>query len=406
VAIGATTVVVAVVVLIIVALAGADNGATGTEAGPSSTGPAVPLAAASTRPSGAVATVAMGDLADPANTFWEMFVRAPGSAQWSLATPLGTASNGGLVAGGGPSGSVTAGVLPSAFLTFSPVASSRDLGATWAPGLLPGALLSAPDALATSSIGTTAAVVASKNGAAPKVVVAGPDLASWNEPAGLPAALTAASNCPGAKPAGVTFAASGTLLVGVTCSSGSDGGSDGGVLVQQGGSTWRRSEPQGSSAPGTNFQSLRLATVETTVVTVALVVRNGVGIGVQASWSSDDGATWSTGPIVAMPAGWKVASVGLGGTGGGTGNVRAAAVVALLSHGAQRRIDAIATPTSAWITLPPGPAGTAAVVATDSGVDALAVSGARETTWSWTSGSDRWRVGSTERVPIQFGSSG
>ena len=402
-AIGATTVVVAVVVFIIVALVGADSGSTGTEAGSSSTGPAVPLAAASAWPTGAVATVAMGDLADPANTFWELFVRAQGSTQWSLATPLGTASNGGLVVGVGPSGSVTAGVLPSAFLTFSPVASSRDLGATWAPGLLPGALLSAPDALATSSTGAVAAVVTNKKGAAPKVVVAGPDLASWNEPAGLHAALAAASNCSGAKPTRVSFAASGTLLVGLECS----GGSDGGVLVAQGGTTWRRGEPQGIAAPGTNFQPLRLTTVATAVVDVALVVRNGLGTGVQASWSSDGGSTWSSGPIVAIPTGWKVASVGVGGTGvGGAGNVRATAVVVLLSHGAQRRINAIAAPTSSWITLPPGPSGTATAVATDSGVDALAVSGGRETTWSWSPGSERWMVGSTERVPIQFGSSG
>ncbi len=41
--------------------------------------------------------VAMGQLDETANRFWQLFVQLPGQAGWKLATPGGVADNGGLV---------------------------------------------------------------------------------------------------------------------------------------------------------------------------------------------------------------------------------------------------------------------------------------------------------------------
>ncbi len=73
----------------------------------------------------------MGGSAAQENNFWELFVRPTGTAPWRLATPAGVADNGGLeVAGtGGPS--LVTGFRPSQDLTFSPLATTADGGASW-----------------------------------------------------------------------------------------------------------------------------------------------------------------------------------------------------------------------------------------------------------------------------------
>ena len=81
----------------------------------------------------------------------------------------GTNVSASLVFSGGPStwnvsytgmtGPVTAGFLPSADLTFSPVARSTDGGRSWSPGALPTALVRVPDALTVSTSGRLLALV-------------------------------------------------------------------------------------------------------------------------------------------------------------------------------------------------------------------------------------------------------
>ena len=96
-------------------------------------GPPPPLATSVTDSTGgARAIVEMGGPAAEENNFWELFVRPAGTAPWRLATPAGVADNGGLeVAGTG--GSLVTGFRPSQDLTFSPLAASRDEGASWSP---------------------------------------------------------------------------------------------------------------------------------------------------------------------------------------------------------------------------------------------------------------------------------
>ena len=95
-------------------LAGCSGASTG--AGDASVGPGIPLASSTVTGTTTWATLPMGHLDDPLNTFWQLLALT-GGPSWALATPPGVASNGGLVAGAGPS-SVLAGFEPSQDLSL------------------------------------------------------------------------------------------------------------------------------------------------------------------------------------------------------------------------------------------------------------------------------------------------
>ncbi len=136
--------------------------------------PPIPLTSSTVGSTTTWATVAMGHLDDPLNTFWQL-VALTGGSSWQLATPPGVASNGGLVAATGAT-SVLAGFEPSQDLRFSPLARSADRGSTWDPGTLPAGLARMPDALAESDGGQTLALLRSGAGS---VVGNGGDLSTW-----------------------------------------------------------------------------------------------------------------------------------------------------------------------------------------------------------------------------------
>ena len=75
----------------------------------------------------------------------------PGAAGWKLVTPPGVADNGGLVAADAGGGSLITGIRPSQYLTYTPLAITRDGGQAWSPaGPLDAALADTPDALAAA----------------------------------------------------------------------------------------------------------------------------------------------------------------------------------------------------------------------------------------------------------------
>lgn len=97
------------------------------------------------------AVAVMGGSASSHNNFWQLFERPSGSSRWKLVTPPGVADNGGLVLAGTGSRSVITAFRPSQYLTYAPLAFTRDGGAAWAEaGPLDGALADSPDALAAS----------------------------------------------------------------------------------------------------------------------------------------------------------------------------------------------------------------------------------------------------------------
>ncbi len=119
----------------------------------------LPTASAGSRASWAILQLA-GARSQSA-TFWQLLIRpAVGTTRWRLVTPPGVADNGGLVAASAGNGPLTAGFLPSQLLTFTPLASTSDQGAHWAPGLLPAPLAAQPGALAALPGGRLLAITA------------------------------------------------------------------------------------------------------------------------------------------------------------------------------------------------------------------------------------------------------
>ncbi|MGO8959687.1 MAG: hypothetical protein ACLQFR_20315 [Streptosporangiaceae bacterium] len=110
---------------------------------------ALPMATSLIAPGGAAWAVAeLGGPSARHDNFWELLARPAGATAWTLATPPGVASNGGLILASAGT-AVIAGFRPSQLLTFSPLAATADQGKSWSQGNLvsPG-LAAVPDALA------------------------------------------------------------------------------------------------------------------------------------------------------------------------------------------------------------------------------------------------------------------
>ena len=119
-----------------------------------------PLVTSIQTSAGTWATVAMGHLDEPLNTFWQLFFRPTGSASWSnQVKATAVATNGGLVLAspGGPG--LLVGVRPTNLLTFSPLIYTADAGRSWSTGLLTDGLAARPDALAADSASHMLALV-------------------------------------------------------------------------------------------------------------------------------------------------------------------------------------------------------------------------------------------------------
>ena len=126
-----------------------------------------PLATSIQTSAGTWATVAMGHLDEPLNTFWQLFFRPTGSASWSnQVKATAVATNGGLVLAspGGPG--LLVGVRPTNLLTFSPLIYTSDAGRSWSTGLLADGLAARPDALAAASASRMLALVNDSLGSA------------------------------------------------------------------------------------------------------------------------------------------------------------------------------------------------------------------------------------------------
>ena len=109
-----------------------------------------PLATSVQAGGGTWATVAMGDLGQPLDTFWQLLFRPSGASSWSdRVEATAVATNGGLVLASG-SDSLVVGVRPSNDLTFSPLISTSNGGRSWSNGLLNQGLVSRPQALASA----------------------------------------------------------------------------------------------------------------------------------------------------------------------------------------------------------------------------------------------------------------
>lgn len=353
------------------------------------------LATSLVTPAGTWAIAVMGGSVASHNNFWQMFARPAGSTAWRLVTPPGVADNGGLVAASASAGPLVAGIRPSQYLTYTPLALTRDGGRAWSPtGPLDAALAAAPDALAAApGTGRTASgagrlLALLTNGT---VKTAIPGYTRWTTltsqrsiavtPAGRRcglAGLTAVS----VTPAGVP------LLAGRCSRPGAAG-----IFAAVNG-TWQAAGP--ALPAGLDHQAVTVLRLTRTSTGTAALLETGTGsdASLLAAWSASDGVHWALSPPVRFHGGGLAsASFGPGGA------------VSLVLGG--HRAQAITRAGAAWRSLPALPTGTATLAPGPSGgFDALAVHRTTLTVWQLAPGSAGWRTTQTMNVPVQFGSSG
>lgn len=348
-----------------------------------------PLTSSAAGQTGTWATVALGNLNDPLNTFWQLFFLSASSSEWELATPPGVASNGGLVATVSPSGTVTAGFEPSLDLRFSPLAQSADQGATWAPGVLPGGLALVADSLAASSGHQELALLRSGGG---EVVTSSGDLTNWTtvtSTRGL-AADNSTAGCGVEALTAVAFGAIGEDVVGAACAHGAEPG-----IFDLVNGNWRSVGPTLPDSTAGPSQVLRLVATPSGVTALASA-GEGSARRLFALWSADGLKSWSVSAPLPLKGG-SLTSTGVTPTGG--------LAVAIKSADGTRSAWVISSPGNQWQKLAPPPAGTSAVVATPSGgFDALIEN--QSTLEVDELGSGGWHRIQALAVPIQYGSSG
>jgi hypothetical protein len=365
-------------------VAGAMTGCGSTPA-PGTAPPAAPapppLAASVASTAGPSWTVVeMGGSAAQENNFWELFVRPAGATRWGLATPLGVASNGGLVVASPGGGSLVTGFRPSQLLIYSPLSASTDDGTNWSPaGPVNAGLADTPDALAA---GPNGALIALTDGGARAEL--GQRLgATWTRLSSA-SALGATSAGRACGVTGLTAAAfsGGTTVLGAGCSRPGVAG----IFAGSGG-TWRAAGPAlPASLAHEDVDVLALAATGTGLEAL-LQAGAGTHASVVAAWSG--GGSWT----VSAPL--RAGGLQLRSTAAGPGT----AVGVVLGDG---RGETLSGPGASWQALPALP-NHATTLVPGRPVQAIVASGG--TFSAWQLGSAGWSLAQTVHVNIPYGSS-
>ncbi len=351
-----------------------------------------PLATSIQTSAGTWATVAMGHLDEPLNTFWQLLFRPAGSASWSnQVRATAVATNGGLVLAspGGPG--LLVGVRPTNLLTFSPLIYTSDAGRSWSTGLVAEGLAARPDALAADSASRTLALV---NAHAETQV-----LTSTGGPSRWRTSVTtrALASTAGGLSCGLsTITAVGymteTPLAGASCSR---PGVLGIFAVRAG--AWRLLEaPPPSSLARDRIDVLALQSYGNGL-SALLGSSEGSAISLVAAWYRD--RHWSASQPLRVNASERVSSFGPTSASG--------VFVLLTSSSGPARLAVASSAGAGWRQLPPPPADTATVAfGPAASVDALAVKDTVLSVWTLAVHSSAWVHAQSIEVPIEFGSSG
>jgi hypothetical protein len=358
------------------------SGTTASSQAPTSAGPTIPLTGSSVTATATWATLAMGNLGDPLNTFWQLFLLD--GSRWHLATPPGVASNGGLV--DAAESTVLAGFGPSQDLRFSPVARTADQGGTWQAGVLPAGLSLVPDGLAQS--GSQSLALLRTGGGS--VMASTADLSTWTSVATASSLRRQSrlADCHLRSLTAVAFDVNGKALVGASCAR---GGRVGLFAPSTGG--W---VSVGPVIPGLSSGPTEVVRVDRTAAGMSALVGGGSGSATRlyAMWSASGLGPWTI--SAGLPVGGvSLLSTGVTGAGGFLVSTRRGSSVPSAS---------VVGPTgSQWTSLPPLPSGTTSVTATPSGgYDALVPV---RSTLSVFELESRWVHVQTLRVDIPYGSS-
>jgi hypothetical protein len=346
------------------------------------------LATSLVTPAGTWAIAVMGGSVAAHNNFWQLFVRPAGSTGWKLVTPPGVADNGGLVAAAASGGSLITGIRPSQYLTYTPLATTRDEGQAWSPaGPLDGALANTPDAL-TAAPGTGRLLALLTGGA---VKVAAPGYTRWTTLTSQRSLATtpAGRRCGLASLTAATFTPAGTPLLAGRCSRPGTAG----IFAATNG-TWQAAGP---ALPATlDHQDVTVLRLTRTIDGTVALLETGTGpdASLLAAWSAGNGGQWALSRPVRLH-GAKLTSASFGPDG--------AAALVLTGD----RTETIVGAGAAWRSLPALPSGTATLAPGPvGGFDALAVHRTRLTVWQLGPGTAAWRATQAVNVPVQFGSSG
>ncbi len=354
-----------------------------------------PLVTSLTVPGGpSWAVVEMGGSSAEHNNFWQLVTRSGAAAKWTLATPPGVADNGGLVAASLGGTALVAGFNPSQDLKFSPLATTRDGGARWTPGLLPAGLADVPSALAAGPAGKLIALTGSG-----EAELSAPGGAGWRRLASRKslAATSAGRACglagltaAGFTPAGVPLLAGPCTHPGVA-----------GIFAAAGG-RWQLAGPtMPAGLAGRQVNVLRLTANGHGITALLTTAASGGAASLMAAWASPSGH-WALSPPLPL-GGARIAATAAGTapTHDSSGLTSAAGII--LSTGRAERI----VRGGSWQQLPALPAHAAALVlGPGRQVSALAASGSILTCWHLTTHATIWTRAQTMKIPVPYGSSG
>ncbi|HUC22425.1 MAG TPA: hypothetical protein VMA73_06925 [Streptosporangiaceae bacterium] len=354
------------------------------------------LATALAAPDGGAnwAVLEMGGSAAQHNNFWELFARPAGGSAWKLATPVGVASNGGIVATVTGSSSLLAGVRPSQDLKYSPLAQTANAGTDWSQNnILEAGLADLPTALAAGPSGRLLAVIGSGD-----IDTSSGSGVSWSRlttqraldatPAGRACGITAVTAA-GWTPAGDPLLGGDCLKHGIA-----------GIFTAAAG-TWRAAAPTLPAALAGDPVSVIGLNTTGTRTTAVLAVGTGAATGVIAAWSANGGGNWTLSPELRTgPSAGPSVSFGADGS---------ATLVLPGKHASSRGQGAtISWQSATWQQLPTLPAYTATIAATQSGTpEALAARGGTLTVWQLPAAGSagHWQLTQTVHVAIPYGSS-
>jgi hypothetical protein len=352
------------------------------------------------------AVVDMGGSSAKNENFWQLLARPARAAKWSLATPPGVADNGGLVAAslGGPA--LVTGFNPSQDLTFSPLATSRDSGAHWTPGLLPAGLAALPSALAAGPGGRLIALTNRD-----QAEISAPGGTGWARLTSLAAlsATPAGRSCGLKSLTAAAFSLSGTPLLAGQCAAPGVAG----IFAYSGGS-WHQAGP---ALPGAlarrRVSVLRLATTGRRTIALLTATAPGGAASLTAASASASGRWTVSAPLPL--GGAQIVSTATGTAAGVFSPLAATAGVphpasaagVILSTG---RAETIVDPDGSWQQLPALPAHAAALVLGPGlQISVLAASGTILTSWrparQARTHAAIWARTQVMKVPVPYGSS-
>jgi hypothetical protein len=352
-----------------------------------------PLSTSIQSSSGTWATLPMGHLGQPLNTFWQLFFQPADTTSWTNKVgATATATNGGLVLATAVGRPLIAGIRPANLLHFSPLISTADGGGSWASGVLPKGLSARPDALSTATNGRTLALV--NSGTAAQVLVSAASLSRWQTlTTARDLAATRSGRACDLRSLSAVAATPGQSVVGGDCTRPGVVG----IFDEQAG-TWRLDGP--TLAGSLRHRRVQVLTVDQTATGLAALLGVSVrsGTALVAAWST--GETWTVSPTLMLARAGRLASFG---PASGTGFF----VLSTTSPKATR-LAAIDGPGANWTQLPSPPRHTATVAfapTSPSTIDALTDGVSAMTVWSLQSGSPDWVRSQVLHVGLKFGSS-